>query len=184
MRTVTETYEEVASYQDGSKLCKTCNKKFRRTFKEFQTINPWNNKTRAEIIAENEIALYRYVLDWEADKEQCPACVKAGIPDVVLDVITQEDWDATQALRDEIASLGSIVHQKKSLLEASFKGKHIELTLKGKPRYGVVDYFHPDGAWTSFQYTLLRKDLKGETGTTDQIRPHNLFNIPDERGST
>lgn len=180
MRTITESYEEVASYEEGTKRCRTCNKKFKRVFKEFQTINPWNNKTRAEILEENDTKLKQYMLAWEADKEQCAACIKAGIPSISLDVLTHEHWDDTQGLRDEINSLRSVLKEKESLLEAVFKGKNISITVRGRPRYGVVDYFHEDGPWTSFQYTLLRKDLKGETGTTNQISPHNLFKLNKE----
>lgn len=64
MQTITTKFQEVPSFSEGSKKCSECQKTIRKTFKVYQTINPWNNKTPSEIRGENKQKLDKIVPEW------------------------------------------------------------------------------------------------------------------------
>lgn len=157
MQTITTTYQEIPSYGEGRKKCCDCRKTISKRFKEYQTINPWNNKTASEIRQENINKLNIAIAKWESATENCSACRKLGIPDLDIDFITKEEWDLTQDLRDEISQLRKTLSERENLLGSQFEGRHINVIYNKQERIGQVNM-----VWNvrNFSYDIVRADLK------------------------
>lgn len=176
MRTVTATYQEIPTYDYGNKKCCECGKTITKKFKEYQTINPWNNKTPQEIREENRAKLLKAIPEWTAKEESCAACQKLATPDIAVDLVTQEEWCATSDIRDDIFRLEKMLSEKRRELERQFKGRHIKVDYKGKERIGQIDYlveYNSNSVW--FDYYLVRSDMKGITDIREQKSSEKVF---------
>ena len=138
MSTVSITFDEVEDKTYTGKKCCQCDRIIHKVLKRSQTINPWNQKTRYQIHRENRENLIKDEEEWQALDELCATCRKAQQPDVGVDIVTEEDWEATEKLRADIASLDCDLCKKRKELSELFKGRHLKVKFNGKERIGQI----------------------------------------------
>ena len=172
--TITETYEEVKDKITVSKKCTNCGKIIVKVLSEFQTINPWNQKSRLQIHQENREKLKKAEVEWHNTPEVCSTCAKLDIPDIDIDLIDEEFWKQSEKLRQEIAILDAKACSKRKELNEIFKGKHITVKYKGKPRIGQITDISTDFG-TFIHYDILRSDGKGFIDENGYTRPEVLW---------
>lgn len=166
------TFTEIPSYREVRKKCCSCNGWIRKRLRQFQTINPWNQKTSSEIRSENEVRLDADEKVWVSQSEKCPPCAKQAVPDIELDFITKDEWDSSVDLRTSISSLRAELHEKERQLQELVRDRHLAVIQKGKARIGQVEQYCP---YRGFCYRLVRKDMKDVTDICDSIQPDEAF---------
>jgi hypothetical protein len=171
---ITRTFDEIADHSYGFKACERCGKNITKTFKASQTISPWNQKSQQQIHEENSRSLAEKLRDWEACPELCSKCRKADLPDVPLDMVTKEDWEATSKLRSKLAELEAEAAVLKREIENTFIGRHLEIGCGPKKKIGQIERLYCEYGFV-FNCAIMRVDLKGLTESYKQISAGEAF---------
>lgn len=176
MRIITERYEEIKSSRDFTKKCVCCDKLIRKSISAAQTINPWNNKTPAEIRAENAVRIEEKAAQWLGVEEKCAACVKLEMPNLLLNFCSEEDTLYLQIKGEELREAQRVVKGVCGKFRELLVGKHIRV--RGGDRIGVIDWCDfADFPKVVLGYTIVRKDMKGLTAESD----HTIVEVGSEK---
>jgi len=174
MKITSYKFKEVPSYRTASKPCSECGKRFTKTFKSSQTVNPWNNKSYSEIHQENEISNKEKEQKWVCIEEKCSKCIKDGIKDIKVYYISNEDWKELSDLKDSYLDALRYTKSVEKHINELFKGKAIRLKDSRDAIINDVSFWeYPNKI--QLGYNVVRKDKKGLLEKDEYDR----FSVPE-----